>query len=533
MKKSLVLAGLLAISACVNAQAPTFRLTKTIVVPPSIAGNDPLLGQLLNSVAVMPTGEMFITGAPTASGATTSNLIKVTNWAIPNFETFVARTDTQTNGRPAEVFTNGTNLFWVTSIGQGALSSTDVTTAQLEIFKVNPADNSLVGTANVTNPFFDGILSAAEMNSLSSAGTGIQDVSLDPQDNGSGQSLATDRNGSRAVQRYLIATGGSTTTVLPGAAPLVASPNTPRSLSFDATGNGIFMRHENDLIRMTRTTFSQMDNGVRIADLTNVANVQFQNSLVVPAGTGYSEFFMMNDFSLNGTANLATSSDPVNSNGLVLMGNAVTGDRTGYPTIGSATFGALTPTISIPFISRAVNFSYASVAGTPYVFVCVNTSGFKAVYVYQLNADGQVDITKTLNNWAGSDRTIDIEVQDPANGNAVKDVLSVGGANATTSSSTSYSTFRGTADLYCKPEGYLGKKIAGVSLGSSAVTANFNLVCGDVDGDNEIGGGDFDTIVMNFSMSPATIAEGDVDGDGEVGSTDFDIVVANFGQSGD
>ncbi|MBN8689902.1 MAG: hypothetical protein J0L72_03805 [Armatimonadetes bacterium] len=533
MNKTLALAGMLAITVCANAQAPTFRLTKTIVMPTSISGSDPLLGQLVNSVVVLPSGEMFITGAPTGTGVTSVNLLKLTNWLTPNGVMTVARTDTQTNGRSTEIMYNGTYLFWATSIGQGATSSTDFGTNQMEVFKVNPADGTLVPTTTVTNPFFDGILSAAEMSSLVSSGTGIQDITIDPQNNGAGEALATDRNGSRAVQRYLSGSGGSTTTILPGASPILTSPNTPRSLSFDSTGNGVFMRHENDLIRFNRTAFGQLDNGVRIADLTNVPNVQFQNSLIVPAGTGYDEFFMMNDFSLNGAANLVTPTDPINSNGLVIMGNAATGDRTGYPTIGSATFGSLTPTFSIPFSTRAVNFSYASVGGTPYVFVCANTSGFKAVYVYQLNADGQVDLTKTLTSWVGSDRTISVEVRDPANANAVVDVLNIGGANGTASSSTMYSTFRGTADLYCKPEGYLGKKVAGVSLGSSAASATFSFICGDVDGDDEVGANDFDTVVLNFGVSPATIAQGDVDGDGEVGSTDFDIVVANYGLTGD
>jgi hypothetical protein len=76
---------------------------------------------------------------------------------------------------------------------------------------------------------------------------------------------------------------------------------------------------------------------------------------------------------------------------------------------------------------------------------------------------------------------------------------------------------------------WIGKKvIIDTRAGNASVTfSHFN---GDVDGDFEVGPGDFETVVANFGLAPATPEEGDVDRDGEVGPSDFEIIVANFGQ---
>jgi len=61
---------------------------------------------------------------------------------------------------------------------------------------------------------------------------------------------------------------------------------------------------------------------------------------------------------------------------------------------------------------------------------------------------------------------------------------------------------------------------------------NLNLIAGDVDGDNEIGTGDFDMVVSAYGNSGSNLIE-DVDYDGEVGTGDFDTIVANYGESGE
>lgn len=71
--------------------------------------------------------------------------------------------------------------------------------------------------------------------------------------------------------------------------------------------------------------------------------------------------------------------------------------------------------------------------------------------------------------------------------------------------------------------------IRNVPITTTLPPLSFNLKLGDVDGDEEIGPGDFEIVVQNFGSGTATFEEGDVDGDGEVGPSDFEIIVANFG----
>jgi len=60
-----------------------------------------------------------------------------------------------------------------------------------------------------------------------------------------------------------------------------------------------------------------------------------------------------------------------------------------------------------------------------------------------------------------------------------------------------------------------------------------SLVNGDINNDGEVGTSDFDTVALNFNLSPATPNQGDINDDDEVGSADFDIIVANFGPGDD
>lgn len=76
---------------------------------------------------------------------------------------------------------------------------------------------------------------------------------------------------------------------------------------------------------------------------------------------------------------------------------------------------------------------------------------------------------------------------------------------------------------------WIGKKMI-IDTRAGNATVNFSHLNGDVDGDLEVGPGDFEIITSNFGNSPTTPEEGDLDRDGEVGPGDFEIVVANFGE---
>lgn len=60
-------------------------------------------------------------------------------------------------------------------------------------------------------------------------------------------------------------------------------------------------------------------------------------------------------------------------------------------------------------------------------------------------------------------------------------------------------------------------------------TGVVSLVNGDINDDGEVGSTDFDIVVANYGLSPATPSQGDINDDDEVGSADFDLIVANFG----
>jgi len=148
---------------------------------------------------------------------------------------------------------------------------------------------------------------------------------------------------------------------------------------------------------------------------------------------------------------------------------------------------------------------------------------------------GRVEGVATLSQLASGstplNRQLNVKLR-PAGGSSVLESINIplainGGFSFVTSS-------RGNFDLLISTPGFLDKKVANVSITStSKPVVNVTLGNGDCDDDNEVGAGDFDIVVANFTNSTTNPLQGDLDGDGEVGSGDFDIVVSNFTNSGD
>lgn len=70
----------------------------------------------------------------------------------------------------------------------------------------------------------------------------------------------------------------------------------------------------------------------------------------------------------------------------------------------------------------------------------------------------------------------------------------------------------------------------------SRTNVQFNLVNGDIDGDNEVGPGDFGALAEAFLAVPGDAnwnLNADLDGDNEVGPSDFAVLAQNFLMSGD
>ena len=92
----------------------------------------------------------------------------------------------------------------------------------------------------------------------------------------------------------------------------------------------------------------------------------------------------------------------------------------------------------------------------------------------------------------------------------------------------------GTYTMRVKGQTHLAQAVS-VTVAESS-TANFSLINGDCDGDNEVGPGDFGQLSSAFGSVDGDSnwdANADLDRDGEVGPSDFGILSANFGLSGD
>lgn len=96
----------------------------------------------------------------------------------------------------------------------------------------------------------------------------------------------------------------------------------------------------------------------------------------------------------------------------------------------------------------------------------------------------------------------------------------------------------GTYEVSFKASHWLRVNIAEVTLGvAEEVTGqDVTLINGDIDGDNEVGLGDFSLFIVAFGSTPGDAAwnpNADLDGDEEVGLLDLGVLLANFGAVGD
>lgn len=94
----------------------------------------------------------------------------------------------------------------------------------------------------------------------------------------------------------------------------------------------------------------------------------------------------------------------------------------------------------------------------------------------------------------------------------------------------------GTFDVRIKAGHWLTRAVNGVVVTTNTTGVNAALTNGDVDGDNEVGGGDLSELAASFLLSVGEEgfnANADLNGDGEVGSSDLSILAANFLTSGD
>lgn len=96
---------------------------------------------------------------------------------------------------------------------------------------------------------------------------------------------------------------------------------------------------------------------------------------------------------------------------------------------------------------------------------------------------------------------------------------------------------RGITNIFCKSTHWLSKITWGYSINDSAnLPANYSLVNGDTDADNEVNLVDFTHCGNSFGLDADDYQYhwySDVDGDSYVTLIDLSIISARFGQSGE
>lgn len=134
-----------------------------------------------------------------------------------------------------------------------------------------------------------------------------------------------------------------------------------------------------------------------------------------------------------------------------------------------------------------------------------------------------------------STKTLTLEIYS-ADGNTLLQTISGVTMDASGNFNAAHSQAAGTYDIYVKADHWLRKLANDVTLSPSGSIGSISLTNGDVDGDNEVGPGDFGqlaTAFLSVDGDPNWNANADLDGDGEVGPGDFGILANNFLSSGD
>jgi len=99
-----------------------------------------------------------------------------------------------------------------------------------------------------------------------------------------------------------------------------------------------------------------------------------------------------------------------------------------------------------------------------------------------------------------------------------------------------FAVLPGTYDLAFKASHWLRTVVSNVLITGSVVTVSVSLTNGDIDGDNEVGLGDFARLVAAFGSQPDGEnwdPEADLDGDEDVTLNDLGILLRSFGLIGD
>lgn len=140
----------------------------------------------------------------------------------------------------------------------------------------------------------------------------------------------------------------------------------------------------------------------------------------------------------------------------------------------------------------------------------------------------------SLADWVGGSQSCTFTLTPTAGGTSTTITVPLA-----SDGSYSFSTLlQGQYHVAAKVSHWLNRQYpTNIQLGSSSNTAvNFDLINGDIDGDNEVGPGDFGGLSSAYGSvsGDANFSSlADLDGDFEVGPSDFGILSTNYGLVGD
>ncbi|GBC97290.1 hypothetical protein HRbin16_03111 [bacterium HR16] len=147
----------------------------------------------------------------------------------------------------------------------------------------------------------------------------------------------------------------------------------------------------------------------------------------------------------------------------------------------------------------------------------------------------EVSGTVNLGDYGGDVTTVPvtIEIRNPGETTPVETRV----VNLNSSGQYAFTTgLKGTYDVAAKASHWLRSVKGSVSIAPPSTAVNFDLINGDIDGDNEVTLFDFGGLVAAFGSVPGDSnwnPDADLDGDEEVTLFDFGVLVRNFGAIGD
>lgn len=182
-------------------------------------------------------------------------------------------------------------------------------------------------------------------------------------------------------------------------------------------------------------------------------------------------------------------------------------------------------------VNRDEDATYLAHNSAEQVLWAIPTSGGSyEVYLSTPNIATTLQGTVTISGFVGNTNQIALTIRqyDPYTGN----VAATHGGNMNNGFTYSIAVTPGLYDgLRITAPRCLARNIPGLRRLLGATTLNFDLILGDVNGDNVIDDADLLEILFNFGNT--TSAPADLNGDGVVDDADLLTVLFNFGAQGD